>query len=256
MKKLLVLPFLFFVLSLLGQNDSIIVINKDIQLHLLRDSVYRHVTWEVSPDYGRFSCNGLVYVNNGHAVIADTPMDTGKTHKLISHLEKQMALTIDLVIVGHFHSDCIGGLPYVHERGIPSLGGAKTLALCKQNRLPVPTESFEEEYVLVLQGDTLICRYPGAGHTEDNITVYCPKQHILFGGCLVKSARSRGLGNLVDANVHAWPATMQHLLDTYTEADLLVVPGHGLPGNKELLQHTQKLARSHLSKTNKVAYSF
>jgi len=256
MKKMLILPVLLFTLPVLGQIDSTIVINKDIQLHLLRDSVYRHVTWEVSPDYGRFPCNGLVYVTNGHAVIVDTPMDIAKTRKLITYLETQMSLSVDKVIVGHFHNDCIGGLPYVHDRGIPSLGGTKTVALCKQNRLAVPTESFEEEYVLVFQGDTLICKYPGAGHTEDNITVYCPKQHVLFGGCLVKSARSRGLGNLVDANAQAWPATIQRLLDTYTEADLLVVPGHGLPGNKELLQHTQKLALSHLSKTNKAAVSF
>lgn len=248
MKKLLLLPLFFFALPLLGQNDSTIVIGKDIQLHLLRDSVYQHVTWDVSPKYGRFPSNGLVYVKKGHAVIVDTPMDTGKTHKLISHLEEQMSLAIDLVIVGHFHNDCIGGLPYVHERGIPSLGGAKTIALCQQNRLPVPTESFEEEYVLVFQDDTLICRYPGAGHTEDNITVYCPHQHILFGGCLVKSARSRGLGNLADANVNAWPATMQRLLDTYTEADLLVVPGHGLPGGREVLVHTKRLADTHLLK--------
>lgn len=242
MKKMLLLPILFLTLPIFGQNDSTIIIEKDIQLHLLRDSVYQHITWEVSADYGRFPCNGLVYVKNGHAVVVDTPMDTTKTRKLIRFLETRMSLSVDKLIVGHFHNDCIGGLPYVHERGIPSLGGAKTIALCEQNSLPVPTESFEAELQLVFHGDTLICKYPGAGHTEDNIIVYCPNQHILFGGCLVKSARSRGLGNIADANVEKWPTTMQYLLDTYAADNLLVVPGHGTPGGRELLKHTQQLA--------------
>ncbi len=247
MKKMLLLPILLLSLPIFGQNGSTIVIDEDIQLHLLRDSVYQHITWEVSADYGRFPCNGLVYVKNGHALVVDTPMDTTKTRKLIRFLETRMSLSVDKIVVGHFHNDCIGGLPYVHERGIPSLGGAKTIALCEQNSLPVPTESFEDELQLVFHGDTLICKYPGPGHTEDNIIVYCPNQHILFGGCLVKSARSRGLGNIADANVQAWPVTIQYLLDTYPTDNLLVVPGHGAPGGRALLEHTKQLAILHLS---------
>ena len=41
--------------------------------------------------------------------------------------------------------------------------------------------------------------FPGAGHTRDNLVVWLPEHRVLFGGCMVKSARGRTPGNLADA---------------------------------------------------------
>jgi len=88
--------------------------------------------------------------------------------------------------------------------------------------------------------------YPGAGHTEDNIVVWLPKEKILFGGCLVKSLHAKHLGYTEDAVISEWPNSIQKIINRYPDIKL-VVPGHGSIGDVSLLTHTQKLALSAVS---------
>ena len=83
--------------------------------------------------------------------------------------------------------------------------------------------------------------YPGAGHTQDNIVVWLPKQKILFGGCFVKSIHSKNLGNMEDASVKDWPKSIQKVINKYPNIKI-VVPGHGKVGDVNLLKHTAQLA--------------
>jgi metallo-beta-lactamase class B len=57
---------------------------------------------------------------------------------------------------------------------------------------------------------------------------------------MVKEMRSTGLGNLSDADVKAWPSTIQKVIDKFPSAEV-VIPGHGQYGGKELLIHAQEL---------------
>jgi len=82
--------------------------------------------------------------------------------------------------------------------------------------------------------------FPGAGHTQDNLVVWVPQHRTLFGGCIVKNAHDRTLGNTADADLREWPASLRRLQTRYGQASL-VVPGHGEPGGPELLQHTLDL---------------
>jgi len=68
-----------------------------------------------------------------------------------------------------------------------------------------------------------------------------PADRILFGGCLVKSASSTDLGNVTDAKLADWRVTMEAVLTAYP-SPRLVIPGHGDPGDRRLLQHTLDLA--------------
>lgn len=90
--------------------------------------------------------------------------------------------------------------------------------------------------------------YPGAGHTQDNVVVWFPKQSALFGGCFVKS---EGLGNLSDAVIKAWPESTQNVIFRYGNAEL-VVPGHGKVGDASLLVRTRALALEALSSNNAI----
>ncbi|MCP4307158.1 MAG: hypothetical protein GY788_20270 [bacterium] len=74
----------------------------------------------------------------------------------------------------------------------------------------------------------------------DNIVVWIPDGSVLFGGCLVKSARSNHLGYTDEADLASWPDTIERLRRRY-EALRLVVPGHGSPGRTELFDRTLEL---------------
>ena len=90
--------------------------------------------------------------------------------------------------------------------------------------------------------------YPGAGHSEDNIVVWLEKHKVLFGGCLIKSLEAKGMGNLSDANVNQWRQSITNITDAFLLNTAVVVPGHGKPGDIELLRHTDKLVSEHLEK--------
>lgn len=82
-------------------------------------------------------------------------------------------------------------------------------------------------------------KFFGEGHTKDNVVGYFPEAEAIFGGCLIKESGA-GKGNLEDANVAAWSATVKKLKRSYPRAKT-VIPGHGKSGGRELLDYTIKL---------------
>jgi metallo-beta-lactamase class B len=82
--------------------------------------------------------------------------------------------------------------------------------------------------------------YPGPAHTRDNVVVWLAESRVLFGGCAVRAASDTSVGNVADADVKEWPASIRRVRDRYPTADV-VVPGHGDPGGRELLEHTLAL---------------
>ncbi len=225
-----------------AQNTNSIIIDKDIQLERIGDSVFIHISWHESDDYGRFPSNGLVLIRQGKALLVDTPMDNDKTERLCNFLEDSLGAETELLIAGHFHNDCLGGLEYLQEQSVESLANSLTVEICKQKGLPVPSHSFTDSLGFDFHGEKIVCRYPGAGHSKDNITVWLPMQQILFGGCLVKSMHSRGLGNLSDAVVDEWDITIIKLMQLYPDVQT-VIPGHGASGGQELLSHSLDLIK-------------
>jgi metallo-beta-lactamase class B len=63
---------------------------------------------------------------------------------------------------------------------------------------------------------------------------------VLFGGCIIKSLNSQGLGSTKDANVEQWPISLNKVLEKYSDAEV-VIPGHGKWGSIELIKHTLDL---------------
>ncbi len=79
----------------------------------------------------------------------------------------------------------------------------------------------------------------GEGHTIDNIVSYFPHDKVLFGGCLIKTLGA-SKGYLGDANVNDWSKTVLAVKSKYGKAKV-IIPGHGKPGNSELLDYTIEL---------------
>jgi metallo-beta-lactamase class B len=226
--------------QIIAQPENKIVVDNDIQLIRLQDSIYVHVTWQQSDKFGRFPSNGLIIIKNGQALMIDTPMDNDKTKRLTEYLKDSLSVDLTKLIIGHFHDDCLGGLGYLQSIGIESIANSMTLEKCKELGLPIPTTPFTDSLIFDFNGEKIDCRYFGAGHTFDNITVWIPSKKILFGGCLIKSSKSAGLGNLSDAVVSDWDLTIKKLMDKYTDIKT-VIPGHAGVGGSELLTYTIEL---------------
>lgn len=223
-----------------SQPSDKIVINRDIQLIPLGDSLYIHETWDELEGYGRFSSNGLVLIKGGQALMVDTPMDNEKTRRLTSYITDSLKAKVTKLIIGHFHDDCLGGLGYLQSIGVEAVAHSMTIRICREQGLPIPQTPFSDALNFDFNGEEIECRYFGAGHSADNITVWLPGRKVLFGGCLIKSMDSTGLGNLSDAVVADWDTTVGKLLKQYSGIQT-VVPGHGSAGGAELLPHTIQL---------------
>jgi metallo-beta-lactamase class B len=172
--------------------------------------------------------------------MVDTPMDNDKTERLVRYLEDALPVEVVKLLVGHFHDDCMGGLEYLQQIGVSSAANVMTVDKCVALGLPVPDTPFRESMVFDFNGERMECRYFGPGHTPDNITVYIPDKQVLFGGCLIRSQQSTSLGNLSDAVVGQWDATVEKIAEAYPDIRI-VVPGHGDAAGPELLQHTIRL---------------
>lgn len=245
MKSFLIL--LLFWLNLSGfvcANDhKIIPVTKDIQLIEIATGLYIHQSF-THTETGSFSSNGLLVIKNGKALMIDTPMTIEETKIIDQFVNDSLQATIQLFIGGHYHNDCIGGIDYLKTIGAHTILGALTKEKCVEFNLPLPHQTFEKELHFTFEEIPVECFYPGAGHSIDNIVVYFPDQGILYGGCLVKSTDSRGMGNLADAVPLVWGNTIQNVMTAYPEVKC-VIPGHGNHGGLELLSHTLELTQQY-----------
>lgn len=242
MKPFVLLSLLATVMVLQLGGQEKIELRKDVEVYALAPGIWRHVTYMEIEEWGMVPANGLIVVDGVHAAMIDTPWKPSQTGVLLDWVEKELKAQVEIVIVGHSHHDCLGGLPEVHCRGIASIGLDKTreLALAAGNMPPLQT--FSGERRIQVGKRALELSHPGAGHTVDNIVTWIGDEKVLFGGCLVKSAASTTLGYLKEADLAAWPATLANVKARYREARL-IVPGHGDPGGWELLDNTLKLLR-------------
>jgi metallo-beta-lactamase class B len=223
-----------------AQTTNKINLSDDITLIKLSEHAYVHVSVSEFQGFGKVSSNGLLLVNDGEAFLFDTQATNAQTETLFKWVTDSLHAIISTFIPNHWHEDCIGGLEYLHTQGIKSYANQKTIDIAKQEEKPVPQQGFNDSLLLKLNDIDVCCYYLGGGHTIDNIVVWIPSERILFGGCMLKDAQSKGLGNLSDAVVEDWPETIKKVIDKFPTAEI-VIPGHGQTGGKDVLTHTLEL---------------
>lgn len=199
---------------------------------------YIHLSYLKTNDFGKVGCNGMVVIKGKKAFIFDTPATEKATEELLNYLTLQKGLKIEAVVPTHFHADCLAGLELCHSRGIKSFAFQGTKKLAELNNLELPQHVFSAERAsLKLKGLSLL--YPGEGHTKDNIVAYYKPDHVLFGGCLLKS-NGAGKGYLGDANTDSWSSSVRKVRAVLPKIET-VIPGHGDYGGPELLDYTINL---------------
>jgi metallo-beta-lactamase class B len=241
MKNILLVIAVFLCCQVFAQDTSKrIRINDDLEIVQVSRNAYIHMSWVTMQPYGRFNCNGLIYINNGEAVFMDTPMNDSVSNVLLDWFEEKFpGVKIKGIIVNHFHDDCLGGLRAFHARGIPSYANSMTNESIKSDSIEKPKNTFEGAQVLPVGKGSVVNKYYGEAHSPDNIVSYIPGEGILFGGCMIKSLNS-GRGNLSDANLKQWSETVRKVKRAFPNA-YIIIPGHGEPGGRALLDYTIKL---------------
>lgn len=200
-------------------------------------NTYIHISYLETDSFGRVACNGMIVINQGEAVVFDTPTEDSVSLELIHWLQAEKKTKIKAVVINHFHADCLGGLDAFHQNNIPSYANQLTIDLAQKDPDKiVPLHALELNPIFQVGKININNHYFGAGHTIDNIVSYVPSDKVLFGGCLIK-AIGAGKGNLADADINEWANTVTKIRTQYSNLKI-VIPGHGHSGGIELLDYT------------------
>lgn len=233
------LLFLLASQQVFAQQSNSVYRSETLQIEQLSPHTFVHISYLQTDDFGKVGCNGMVVINGGEAMVFDTPADEAASLELINWLEKERGLRLKGAVATHFHMDCVGGLEEFHVRKIPSYGSTKTIELTKTAGSPIPQNGFEEQLALEVGDISVVTQYFGEGHTSDNVVSYVPEDRVLFGGCMIKEMNA-GVGFIGDANVSAWPTSVEQMKSTFSDIQI-VIPGHGKIGGQALLDYTIQL---------------
>jgi glyoxylase-like metal-dependent hydrolase (beta-lactamase superfamily II) len=90
--------------------------------------------------------------------------------------------------------------------------------------LVLPDHHVQDEVTIDLGDRTASIRFPGRGHTDNDLVVVVPASDVVFAGDIVEESAPPSYGD--DCYPLDWPATNARLLDWITPT-ATVVPGHG-----------------------------
>lgn len=233
----LIMSILFIVLTISARAQEVYSTD-NLKIVQVAEHTFIHISYLKTEDFGNVACNGMVAIDQNEAIVYDTPTDDDTSRELINWVQNTLKSKITAVVATHFHSDCLGGLQAFHDKKIPSFANKLTIELAEKKGSVAPQTGFITHFEHAVGGTVVTSYFPGTGHTQDNIVAYFSKDQVLFGGCLIKSLGA-GKGNLEDATPGKWPDTVRKLKAKYPDVKT-VIPGHGKPGDLELLNYTIK----------------
>lgn len=212
-----------------------------LEIHGIAEGVFVYITYQ--PYQGKpFPANGLYIVTDQGVALIDTPWDTTQCQPLLDSIQARHHLPVRWSISTHAHADRTGSIDLLRRKGVATYSSIATQQQCAANEECIAEFGFARDTVFQFGNVRVETFYPGPGHAPDNIVVWLPQTGVLHGGCLVKSVESGGLGNLSDADVEHWPATIKAVQKRYPQAKI-IVPGHGRWTGKDPLKHTLKLLK-------------
>lgn len=241
--NLRIIVLLFFIFPFTGKAETSrewVKVSDDIKVTRLTEKAYLYVATSEIRGFGLVPSNGVILVEGKKAFLFDTPINNEQTETLVNWISGTLHAKLTGFVPNHWHGDCIGGLGYLQKIGVKSYANQMTINAAKKEHKPVPDQGFTDSLALKLGKTDILCYYLGGGHTADNIVVWFPSENILFGGCFVKDMQAKNLGNLSDAVVSEWPASIERTMKKFPTAKV-VIPGHGDIGGLELLTHTRDL---------------
>ncbi len=216
----------------------------DVWVGRIAPGLWVHSTTSRLSDGTIYPANGMLLETPHGSILIDTGWNPQQTKALLSWASHTLHHPVREAIVTYFHSDRLGGTSALAQVQIPVYGLGLTRRLAIQHHRSNPPEEVPHLDTKPWKSPNgFEVFYPGPGHTPDNIVVYFPKQRVLFGGCFIKSVTESDLGNLADADLTHWPASLRRVREAYPAAKC-VVPGHGTFAGKAL-DHTRAMLTAH-----------
>lgn len=186
--------------------------------------VYVHTSYKIL-DNAPFPSNGLIVDTDDGVFLVDTGWGEEPTQQIVQWVSDSLHKNVVLCIATHSHDDRVGGIAVLKEKGIRTISTPLTAEKAVAGGFMKPEGILPADTVLRIGAVAVETFYPGWGHTEDNIVVWLPQERILFGGCLVKSTASQGLGYITDADLTSWSTSIRTVMNKFPDVEL-VVPGH------------------------------
>ena len=181
------------------------------------------------------------------ALLIDTAWGDTLTETLLHWIDAELGASVEGAVLTHAHDDRMIGIGVLKKAGVTSYALPQTLEGAARQQWPLPDSVLAPVQHLSVGSRTVETFFPGPGHTPDNLAVWLPQEKLLFGGCMVRAAGTRSMGNVADADVEAWPRSIATLLSRYDDVQT-VVPSHGPVGDRGLLEHTLHLLEEHRKK--------
>lgn len=217
----------------------------EVRLHKIRDGVWAHVATQEMGGIV-YPSNGLVVLDGNGLFLVDTAWGGENTAALLSAIETHIGLPVRRSVSTHFHDDRVEGVDVLRAADVETYATPLTRRLAEAEGNEVPDfilDGLAEAGTAVQFGPVEVF-FPGVGHTPDNLVIYVPEARVLLGGCAVFESSRQLPGYLGDADVAAWPKSLRRVRARYPDAEILL-PGHGVPGGLELLDHTITVIGSH-----------
>lgn len=214
----------------------------DLVIRKIQPGVWVQTSHHTFPNGARYPANGLIVRQGSGLLLVDSAWGEAATAGLLDEIRQRIGLPVRKAIITHFHSDRISGTHVLEEAGVEVQATPLTKKLSASIDGPVPKgtlRGLKSPGSSVSIGSVEVF-YPGPAHTVDNLMVWLPKRHLLYGGCAVRAMSWSSLGNLKDADVASWPEAIRGEQARYPNVEI-VVPGHGSIGGPELLRHTLRL---------------
>lgn len=168
--------------------------------------------------------------------------------KLESALNGISTAPVKYLINTHWHWDHTDGNPWVHDLGATIIAQENTLKhLSVTTRVedwnytfqPLPpggrpTILFKTDKTLKFNGETLVLKNYGVGHTDGDASVYFPKADVLAMGDTfwngIYPFIDNGVGGGIDGMIRWVNTSLANVTDK-----TIIVPGHGPVGNRAQL---------------------
>jgi len=216
-----------------------------VTLSEIAEGVWVHTTNYKLPGQAPIPVNGLVVMDGEEVTLVDGAWGELATLSLLEKIKAETGKMPTKMIVTHHHADRTAGVDAAEWRGIQVYTHPDTPNLAAKAGFPAPDTSvaaLKTPKSRTKVGNIEIA-YPGHGHAQDNLVVYIPSADILYGGCAVRGAGSKSLGNDSDADFAKWTESLQWIKATYPKAKL-VVPGHGKGANLSLVDATLAMIKA------------
>ena len=228
--------------------------NYPIALQNIAEGVWVHTSNYTVPGRKPIPSNGLIVQDGDELIMVDTAWGEMATKSLLEKIKTNIGKPVTKLIITHHHLDKLAGVDVMEFEGAKVFTHPLTPIKAVNSGYPVPNTSvvaLKEAKSRTKVGSVEIA-YPGAAHAEENLVVYIPSQKILYGGCAIKGAEANSMGNLSDADIKAWPASLNWVKATYPETQI-VVPGHGKGADMSLIDKTLSMIAAKVNADAKAA---